>query len=304
MNLQFPAPLKRGDRVAIISPAGPVVPANLEVGLAYLQELGLRPHLSTALFNRRPPYDYLAGEDLVRLQSLQEAFEDEEVRAIICSRGGYGTMRLLDQIDFDRISETPKFFLGFSDITALHLAMAARGRLSTLHGPVVKSIALHRREDETLKDLEAILFGRGRERCWSNLEPVRPGRVQGPLYGGNLSLIVALLGTEFLPEMEGAILVIEDVGEADYRVDRLLTTLRLALGKKLRGLVLGDFSGCEGVYVSSEAFNEYLASLGREFSCPVVMAAPVGHQERNRAFFQGAQAELDAEKGELRWWRG
>ncbi len=304
MNQRFSAPtqapaLRPGDRVHIVSPAGPVVPELLERGIDRLRQWDLEVIVDDAVYQRRPPFDYLAGDDQTRLNALLNAWSDPDCRAIICSRGGYGTMRLLPDIELETLISQPRLLVGFSDITALHLYIAGVGGLATVHGPVVKSLARHDDDPHRSVDRlhEALFATTERPEPWTGLRTILPGRASGPVLGGNLSLLVALLATPYAPCLDGAILIVEDVGEDDYRVDRLLTALRLAHNTAISGLVLGDFSDCDGVYVASEQLDAFLTKLGAEFDCPVVANAPIGHGGRNVPFPVGVRAELDADEG-------
>lgn len=298
--LQAPA-LEPGDRVHIVSPAGPVVPELLEEGIDRLRQWDLEVIVDEAVYQRRPPYDYLAGDDQARLQAFVDAWSDPKCRAIICSRGGYGAMRLLPQLDINALISQPRLLVGFSDITALHLYVAGIGGLATLHGPVLKSLCRHDDDPHRSADrLRQALFATSeRPAPWTGLRTICNGAATGPVFGGNLSLLVALLATPYAPSLDGAIVVVEDVGEDDYRVDRLLTALRLSQNTAIAGLVLGDFSDCDGVYVADDDIDEFLAHLGAEFDCPVVAGAPVGHGGRNVPFPIGVDAELDATAGTL-----
>lgn len=300
-SLVHPPPLRPGDRVHIVSPSGPITPEILQPGLELLRHWELEVIIDDAVYRRRPPFDYLAGPDRARLQAFEDACSDPDCRAIICSRGGYGAMRLLPDLDIDVLRSRPRLLVGFSDITALHLYIAGTASVATLHGPVVKSLRMHIEDDtETIDRLRAALFHTTDvPRPWSQMRTVRPGYARGRVYGGNLSLVVPLLASPYSPVLDDAIIVIEEVGEQDYRLDRLLTALRLADDADIGGLVFGDFSECGGVYVEDHQFAHFIDVLGAEFDCPVVAGAPVGHETPNFPFPVGVFAELDADSGTL-----
>lgn len=296
MNLSVP-PLQPGDRVAVLSPAGPVIPDNLAAGLQILRDWQLEPVLSSTTYDRQPVHSYLAGSDHDRAEAIHQAFADPSIAAILCSRGGYGTMRLLPLLDAEIIRNHPKLFVGFSDITALHLYFAGILGLPTLHGPVVKSLPLHRDDPfHSLSHLHASLFGTltaphqiGGLRC------VRPGHARGRLFGGNLCLVASMLATDYCPDLTGAILVLEEIGEVDYRLDRLFTTLRLSpKSRDLAGIILGDFSQCNGVYIDETAVAHFADTLASEFNCPVVANFPCGHGSRNLALPIGCEVAIHA----------
>ena len=306
LSLQQPDALRPGDRVRVLSPAGPVIPELLDQGLSTLQNWGLEVLVDHQTYHRRPPYDYLAGDDRSRLHALTRALDDPHCKAIICSRGGYGAMRSLPQLSPERWRANRPLLVGFSDITALHLFLSSRAGLTSLHGPVVKSFGLHDSDPhQSLRHLRDALFGRTSAPApFENLCTIRGGRVTGPVYGGTLSLLVALLATPYCPDLSGAVLILEDVGEADYRLDRLLTSLRLATeanDSPLGAIVLGDFLNCEGVYVESGQLSDFVATLADDFQCPVVANAPVSHGSSNRCFPMGVTATLDGDEGTLRF---
>lgn len=298
-----PDALRSGDRVHVISPSGPVIPENLADGLALLRQWDLDVIVDDHVFARRRPYDYLAGSDEKRLEAFLEAWTDPSCRAIVCSRGGYGAMRLLPHLDDRILKDNPKLLVGFSDITALHLYLAGRVGVATLHGPVVKSMSLDdaspHRPMQRLR--EALFATTEAPETWRGLRTIRPGQASGPLFGGNLSLLAALLATPYCPDLRDVVLVIEDVGEEDYRLDRLLTALRLSQRVEPAGLIFGDFTNCRGAYVSGGEFNDFLDHLAADFDCPIVAGAPVGHDDDNVCFPMGIHAELDARAGTLRF---
>lgn len=300
-TLRRPPALRPGDRVHVVSPAGPVVPDILDDGLQLLRRWDLDVVVDNDVYERRPPYDYLAGSDERRSRAFTRAWSDPKCRAIICSRGGYGAMRLLPHLDVDWLVDNPRLLVGFSDITALHLYLAGVADLATLHGPVIKSLPLH--DDDPFDSVgalrQALFATTAAPAPWPGLRTIRSGTATGPVFGGNLSLIIPLLATPYCPPLDGAILVIEEVGEQDYRLDRLLTALRLADNTDLAGLVIGDFSECGGVYVDDDRFEAFVDHLARDFDCPVVADAPVGHGSRNMCFPVGVEAHLDADRGRL-----
>jgi muramoyltetrapeptide carboxypeptidase len=296
-----PPALEPGDAVRIVSPAGPVTPELLNPGLQALRRWGLDVRVDNAVYDRSDDPGYLAGSDRQRLEAVQHAFDETETRAVVFSRGGYGTMRLLPHVDFATIRREPKWLVGFSDLTALHLYAAGHHGLVTLHGPVVKSLRLHERGDRSMTALRDALFGRrGGGFEIDGLQTVRGGRARGPLLGGNLTVLVHMLASERCPPLDGAILVLEDVGEEDYRLDRMMTALRLSYdAAHPAGIVLGEFLECDGAYVDPEGVRGFVEELSAEFDCPVVSGAPVGHGADNVAWPVGVQAELDAGRGTL-----
>ncbi len=299
--LQYPPALRAGSQVRIVSPAGPVTTELLAPGIETLRSWGLDVVVDDRVYARSK---YLAGSDDERLAAINDAIADPDVEAIVFSRGGYGTMRILQDIEWGLLEESPRHIVGFSDITAIHLAAAAVSGICSIHGPVVKSFAS---QGEDLQALRAALFGTAEERV-VGCEPVRPGSASGPIYGGNLSLLAALLSSPFVPDLDGAILFLEDVTEEDYRLDRLFTTLRLsAKTSRIRGIVLGDFSECGGTWIPDEEIDLFARDLATEIGdlldIPVVAGFPAGHASRNLPFAHGSYTTIDGESGAvtLRW---
>lgn len=299
-DLSYPKALTPGARIAILSPAGPVLASHLTLGAETLRQWGYAPVILEQTTLRNPARGYLAGTDKERASALTQAFVRPDIDAILCARGGYGAMRLLEHLDARLIASHPKALIGFSDVTALHLFLASQSHLCSLHGPVLKSFGLHPKEDPSasLSHLQRALSGERGSFQIGGLECVREGTVTGPCFGGNASIIQAMLASPYCPNLEGAILFLEDVTEPDYRLDRLLTSIRLA-HTGIAGLVLGDFSSCAGVYMSEAQIPHLLRDLALEFRCPAAMRLPSGHASRNVAIPIGALATLNARAGSL-----
>jgi muramoyltetrapeptide carboxypeptidase len=313
MNSIKPKPLRRGDAIGIVVPAGPVERERFDRALGRLRERGFHTKTYGDVYRS---CGYLAGDDATRAGELMAAFADRETSAVWCARGGYGTARLLDQIDFDVIRGNAKVFIGFSDITALHTAIGQRTGLVTFHGPnlqdgfgkpadmpAANEAALWRAvsDDERLNTSPGDAFdftavsGIG-------LHTVRGGAVSAPLAGGNLSVLAGLIGTPFEIETAGHILFLEEVSERLYRIDRYLAQLRLA-GKlqAAAGVLLGSFSYDSGERAEPEAdvaalLEEYLGRL----NVPVLAGFPAGHAEHNLTLPIGALVELDADDKRIR----
>ncbi len=281
----------------VVAPSSPFDPAAFEKGLEVLSgRLGLRPKLRSDLVARRA---YLAGDDARRVEEWREAVSDPEATAIFCARGGYGAMRILPAVDPAPLLARPKAFVGFSDVTALH-AVLNRAGLATVHGPVVTQLG--RAPEDALRHLEALLLEEPPPPgAWSVPAPgaglvaertVRAGRASGPLLGGTLTLLAHLAGTPFAPRLDGAILLLEDVGEKPYRVDRCLTQLRLAGALDgLAGLAIGRFTSCDdGGVLALDVVREAALALG----VPAIEGLPAGHEDANFAVPLGARATLVA----------
>lgn len=288
--------LSSGSLIGVIAPAGPVEAQRLALVPAFYAAQGWRARIYPGCAQR---CDYLAGDDNTRLADLHTALADPEVAAIHCIRGGYGSMRILDRIDASLVRRASKLLIGYSDITALHALWAQQG-LASLHAPMAASDMLlpgHEADRDAFFDLlrQGLMAGQA-------LTPTidataaslcRPGVAEGPLIGGNLSLVAALLGTPWAWDARGAILFLEDVNEEPYRVDRLLTQLRLAgVLDAAAGFVLGSFT--------EEAspmglLQEMLGGLGK----PVLAGWPSGHGTPNRPLPMGLRVRLDAQAGSL-----
>jgi len=283
----LPEPVGRGARVHVVAAAGPVEPSGLDAGLRMLAERGFDVHTAA---NLRARDGYLAGPDAARLAGVQAAFDDPEARVLWAARGGYGTTRILDRLQLDRLARKPLWVVGCSDATALLLELWVRYRAVSIHGPMVARLADTAAED--VEDLFALLGG-ARPRSREDLEPVAPGTARGPLLGGNLFVLAHLLGAARSDFASGAILFLEDVGERPYRLDRCLTHLaRAGVLSSVAGVVVGDFSACDpgpdGV-TAMDVIRDRLGALG----VPVASGYPAAHGFRNAPFLHGAKIELD-----------
>ena len=289
--------LRAGDAVAVVAPAGPVAPDRLEEGLALLESWGLDVRVMKHVRGSNRRFGYLAADDAARAGDLMRAWCDSAVRAVFAARGGYGVQRMVDLLDWRSLAEAgPKVLTGFSDVTALHQAFAARLGLSTIHGPGVASLASG--DEESRAHLRSLLF---EPVAGTALTPAPglalvPGRADGVLVGGNLALLAAEVGTGNSLPATGSIAMLEEVGEPQYRLDRLLTQLlRTGWFDGVRGIVLGDFTDCATPEAVQDLVMDRLAPLG----VPMLWGAPVGHERRNLAFPLGVPATLDADAGTL-----
>lgn len=277
----------------VVAPSSPFDTARFDRGLALLQTR-YRAHLADTLFARA---GYLAGPDAARLQGLLDALADPHAQAIIPARGGFGATRLLPQLDLDSVRRANKWLVGFSDVTALH-ALWTRAGVCSIHGPMVCSLWEAKPEIQAL--WFALLEGQAPQPL-EGLTAVHAGRAAGRLFAANLTVLAALAGTPYMPDLSGCVLVLEDVTERPYRLDRALTTLLQAGALQgVRAFVLGQFSQCEpgpdGV-TAEQVFEERLAGLG----VPVLGNAPVGHVPDNVPVLVGAEVEVDTETGVLAW---
>lgn len=287
--------LPAGGVIALIAPAGPAE-LDLELATQWMAARGYQLRVLPGVWEKD---GYLAGSDAVRLRDLHDAFADESVDAIFCLRGGYGSPRLLAGIDFALLRRNPKPFVGYSDITALHLAITRYAGFVTFHGAMLNADLLGNKLEPTESGLWQMLSGQQSPVLQHPpafaLTTLAPGSASGRLLGGNLSMICATIGSAFELDDEGIILFIEDVNEPLYRVDRLLTHLRLA-GKlnRLRGVLVGDFAGVDSVALH-RLLQQELGPLG----IPVLAGWRSGHCNPNLTLPLGAQVRLDADQQQL-----
>ena len=306
-----PRVLKQGDTVGLITPSTFVSdPDELETASRTLDYFGLKAKWGKNVKKRS---GYLGGSIEERVSDLHTMFADPEVKGVFCIRGGYGSAQLLPAIDFDLIRRNPKIFVGYSDITALHLAIGKRTGLVTFHGPV----ALSGFSDYTQKFYKKALFETGPIGSLTNppesnklrprhkLRTVRPGKGRGTLTGGNLTLIATTMGTPYEIETAGRILFIEDVGEEPYSMDRMLTQLRIS-GKleQAAGIVFGECAGCtsrkfDPSFTNSFTLGEVVDEILGKLKIPVLAGLTIGHTEDQLTLPEGVMAMLDADKGEL-----
>jgi muramoyltetrapeptide carboxypeptidase len=304
-----PPRLTRGSRVALVAPAGPVLERDdLTRAESLCRALDYEPVMGSHAGNR---YGYLAGSDDQRLTDLNAALKDPAIDAVWCLRGGYGATRIIDRVDFEALARRPKPLIGYSDITALLNAAVRLAEVVTFHGPVARASmpAFSRWHFERVLACAepAGRLGRIPDRPdvlvphENRIVTLRPGIAEGPLAGGNLSLLQCLIGTPWVPKLEGAILFLEDVGEDLYRVDRMLAHLR-AVGALagLAGVMVGRFTELkrhtgDGALGFDEVLSSYLLPLG----VPVAYGFPVGHIQDQWTLPLGVRARLDAGTGEV-----
>jgi muramoyltetrapeptide carboxypeptidase len=277
--------LRPGDPVAVVAPASPFDRASFDAGLEIIARR-YQVHYDSGLLRR---HRYLAGSDERRLGELTSALADRSTRAVFCARGGYGMMRLLPGLE--GMALAPKPVIGFSDITALH-QLLQRQRLVSIHGPVITQLS--RLDTGAHVRLFELLESAAPASDLVGAETYVDGTAEGPLLGGNLSVLSRLLGTPFLAPLEGAVLLLEDIGERPYRLDRMWMHLTLAgVFRQVRGIVLGDFSGCEDQdanYSSADVLRELAIQTG----LPCAAGFPIGHGARNQPLPLGTRVRFEA----------
>lgn len=298
-----PKRLVKGDTVALIAPSSGIEPSRIDDAIKSMEELGLKTKLGRSA---RKLNGFLAGTDKERLDDLHEAFADKDIKAVWCIRGGYGATRYLPQIDFKLIKKNPKILMGYSDITALLLSVHQKTGLVTFHGPAAASTF----SDYTKTHAVNVLMdpsapykigvspeNTADENSVYKTEVVTKGIGRGDLIGGNLSLIAAMSGTPFeLKDVKRKILFIEDVGEAPYRIDRMLTQLRQTVNlRECAGIACGIFSGCERKDDTSQSLVDVIKDRLGDLGVPVIYGLSFGHIRDQCTFPIGIKAELDTE---------
>lgn len=306
--LKKPKPLQKGDMVALTAPSSPVPPPVLEKSIESIKFLGLEP---VVMQSCRLRHGYLSGPDRQRADDINRAFADPSVKGVFCLRGGFGATRILPLLDYDTIRKNPKAFIGYSDVTALHTAFNQLCGFMTFHGPMPNA-GYSRIDRYALDSLKGNLFssqppGLVADPPGEPLEILHPGKAQGIMTGGNLSLLLATLGSPYEVDTKDKILFLEDVGERPYRLDKALTALSLA-GKfrDCAGIILGTFTECEepdmdtvppntrisaGTLSIHEIFEEVIKPWGK----PTIANFRAGHVDPQITIPLGMATRLDAE---------
>jgi len=305
--LRLPRPVRPGDRVGVAALSGPVDPGRLAAGLDALRALGYEPVPASNLASRAGIF---AGDDRERLDAFHRLAADDTVRAVVFARGGHGVLRLLPRLDWRLLARHPRAYVGYSDLTPFLHQVVARLGVVAFHGPMVAAELADGLRPGELESFERAL--RGEVAAEIPLPIVAPGRRdggddggEGPLLGGCLSLLTGVQGTSFAPDLEGSVLFLEDVAEPLYRLDRMLTHLRLSGNLSgLQGLIVGHLSGDENgerdAGSTERAFLGYLGELTERYGWPVARGLPAGHARPNLTLPLGARAHLDVARGTLK----
>ena len=305
----LPVPLNKGDTVGLVSPSSATdEPFDLQLAKEAMQALGFQVKTGAHYAERR---GYLAGADAGRAGDLNAMFADREVKAIICARGGSGAARLLPLLDYDTIRRNPKALLGYSDITALHSALHARTGLVSFHGPIGSGSWNRFNVDQFQRmffDRELIQYQNPTDRGDELVQrknrtvTITGGKARGELVGGNLSVLVALAGSPYLPDFRGRILFLEDVSEAPYRIDRMFSTLKLmGVLDQVAGVIFGQCTDCDpgdgyGSLGLAQILDDYLKPL----KVPAYRGAMIGHLREQFIVPVGGRVEMDADAGTFR----
>ena len=284
-----PPRLRRGDTIGVVAPASHFDLEKFNRGIAVLESMGFNTLVPEKLFNKK---GYFAGSDLERAEMVNRCFADTYVKAIMCARGGYGSIRILSLLDYKTIQKNPKIFVGFSDVSALLSTLYLRCRLVTFHGPTVTTLG---NSDNRTKDslFSMITSGEKPEIAMESGITIQPGSASGPVLGGNLNTLCHLLGTRFQPGFKGCILFLEDRGEAPYRIDRMLSQMKLAgCFNGLAGLILGNFEDCG----DTDDIIRIAGDIFKDNKIPILAGLKVGHGKRNLAIPTGLNATVNTDQ--------
>jgi muramoyltetrapeptide carboxypeptidase len=289
-----PGRLLQGDTIRLVAPARKVFKTQIDDAVNVFKSWGVNVELGKNLFN--DSHSYLGGNDEERLADLQDAIDDPNVKVIISARGGYGSSRIIDSLDLRSLEKKPKWVIGFSDITALHLKLYSKGFMS-IHAtmPILFS---NPESFVSIESLRRLLMEDHTSITWDGNQSNRSGKAYGRLIGGNLSLIIDSLGTLAEPDMTGCILVIEEIDEYKYRLDRMMNHLRRA-GKlaQLNGLIIGHMTDIkESELPFNESVENIIRNAAREYKYPISFGFPSGHENPNMAWIHGEYYEVDVQQ--------
>lgn len=288
--------LKLGDCIGVISPSSPVKLEVFQGGIKYLKDQGFK--IALGKYSLEKSKGFLAGSEEQRLYDMHQMFKDPNINAIFCSRGGYGSLSLLDKIDYELIKRNPKIFLGYSDITALHIAIGQNSDLITFHGPMVSDLTENSPEYNRLMLKRTIMHSSSIGEIShpeKDTKVIYPGRTMGRLTGGNLSLICSTLGTDFEIDCKDKILVMEEVGEPSYKIHRMI--IQLALAGKLRdaaGFIIGEFYNC--IEEEEYPLDKMLEDLFLTYKKPVIYGVKCGHGPYKATLPLGCTAIINNDK--------
>lgn len=293
----IPSFLRAGDNIHIVSPSGAIQPGFIDGATKLLSSWGLKV---TEGKYARTAYGRFAGTKDERTADLQQALDDPNVKAILCSRGGYGLAQIIDKIDFSSFAKSPKWLIGFSDITILHNAITALG-IASMHGIMTKYLTELPEESDQITSFKNLLFGTPSNFSIKPEAENRLGQAEGKLIGGNLSVMMGMRSTPFDLDFHNNILFIEDVGEKPYQIERMMQSLRLSgVLKQISGLVVGQFSDYDEDPLMMQSVAEIILAAVSEYDYPVCFNFPAGHVDYNLSLILGEQAELFVESDKVR----
>jgi muramoyltetrapeptide carboxypeptidase len=293
MNIIYPEPLKPGDTIGLVTPSSPMMSGRLEAGTAYLEKKGFKVQVGQHVHDNAR---FLAGKDSDRAQDIMRFFKDSKIKAIMATGGGYGSQRILPLLDYDLIRANPKWLTGFSDTTALQLGLLRKAGIASCTGFVFNNLDDGPLEPLIEKTLMACLSNEPYEINEGDL--IHSGIVQGPLIGGNLESITALIGTPYQPVFNHAILFIEEVGTEPYIIDMKLSQLELAgVFEQVSGVIWGQFKNCTANYFPTRdgTIDEVITEWSARFKKPCIKNFPYGHMNRRCVLPIGKEVTLNAD---------
>lgn len=302
MPIQYPKPLFHNATIGLICPAsGFTEHKKINIAVKYLNKLGFKVKLGKSLISSSKNFSYLSGPDKLRANDFNDFWNDNKIDAIFCLRGGYGCLRLLDDINFKLIKNKRKIFLGFSDITVLLLAIYKKSNLITFHGPMFgykflnNNLSLVDKSSE--KSLWSVLFDPKFSFQYSNKlsgYTIRSGKAQGVLLGGNLTDISSMIGSTYLPDFKDSILLLEDCNEEPYKIDRMLTQLAVSgVFKSIKGIIFSSFYKCG--FKNKKQLSVFLKEKFAGYKIPIVYGFSIGHEKRNLTVPIGKKVFFDAD---------
>lgn len=294
--MNMPPFLEPGDKVAVVCPAS-LIPVDISAAYAILRDWNLEPVIAPSVTTRHHNF---AGDDDLRTQDLQEALDNPDIKAVIFGRGGYGTIRIIDRLDFRKFRKNPKWLVGFSDITVLHSHIQRKYGIPTIHGQMVKSFL--DASPESLQSLRDALFGTMKSLKYDYADyPHREGKAEGILVGGNLAILQSIIGSPSDLKYDNKILFIEDIGEAHYNIDRMLWTLKRAKKlDRLRGLIVGGFTDLRDKSTNfGQSIEEIIMDKVSEYGYPVAFGCPAGHIADNRAMILGKKVKMHVQRNNV-----
>ena len=305
----FPEALKPGDTIGLAAPAFPVTQEKRDAGVRLLERMGYHVAVGECLRQLYNCHGYLAGDAKARARDLNSMFGDPQIKAIFCVRGGYGSAHIMKYLDYDLIRENPKIFVGYSDLTNLHSALNKLCGLVTFHGPMVVSNMLHPDFPGYSREslFRAFEMKPGEEVEFLNppegpaIGALRPGKAQGVITGGNLSLVTGSIGTFYQPDTRGKVLFLEDIEESIPRLDMYITHLEYAgMMEQAAAVVLGNFEGCDNSrYDGTYTLEEFLRDRFKDYRIPVLYRVASDHSRPMGTIPMGAVCRVDADGGRL-----
>jgi len=296
-DMTRPPYLREGDQIGLVSPARKVSIDEIRASVKMFQSWGLEPVFGQHLFSQENQF---AGNDEERAADFQSFLDDAEIKAIISTRGGYGSVRIVDSLDFDQFERFPKWLIGYSDFTVFHSHVNAQFNIETLHATMPLNFPKDGKENFATESLRKALFGELDKYTFKPTKVIRADNVKGELIGGNLSILYSLMGSESEMDFDGKILFIEDLDEYLYHIDRMMMNLKRA-GKleNLAGLIVGGMNDMnDNAIPFGKTAEEIILEHSKEFTYPIVFGFPAGHIADNRALIMGREVSLEVNSNE------